>query len=184
MPYADDPAGFERILLSLLAEHAPPLRERVDEREFGVTGPLDVAQGVVTPTVRRGWAEVADGRYAMAVGDAWVYNDPVTGQGANLASRCAFTLAEAVAEGPPYDREFCRRAGRRLWRDAEPIVEWTNAALGPPPPHVVDILAAATADGRVADEFIDRFDAPARMWDLLRSPDATAAWLGGFARTG
>jgi hypothetical protein len=34
--------------------------------------------------VRAGWAALPGGKYAMAMGDAWVVNDPVTGQGANL----------------------------------------------------------------------------------------------------
>lgn len=45
----------------------------------------------------------------IALGDAWVVNDPITGQGANLGSRCAFVLADAIVTGPPYDEALCRK---------------------------------------------------------------------------
>lgn len=36
--HAGDRAGFERTLLKLVGDHAPDLRERIDEREFGLAG--------------------------------------------------------------------------------------------------------------------------------------------------
>ena len=36
------------------------------------------------------------GGEVLAVGDAHIVNDPVLGQGANLASRCAWMLGEAL----------------------------------------------------------------------------------------
>jgi hypothetical protein len=114
----------------------------------------------------------------MALGDAWVLNDPIAGQGANLGSTCAFALAELISAGGPFDEEFCRRAEKELWRLAEPVVSWSNAALGPPPDHVLDIMGAATADQRIAAAFIDNFNDPAAMWEVMRSPDNTRTWLG------
>ncbi|HEU5158991.1 MAG TPA: styrene monooxygenase/indole monooxygenase family protein [Streptosporangiaceae bacterium] len=177
LEYSEAPAKFERDLLDLLAEHAPPLRERIEAAAFGLARPIDLLQGAITPTVRGGWARLSGDRYAMALGDAWVLNDPIAGQGANLGSACAFALADLITAGGPFDEEFCRRAERELWRLAEPVVGWSNAALGPPPDHVLDIMRAGTADQRVADAFINNFDDPAAMWEVLRSPDNTRAWL-------
>ena len=175
--YDEAPKEFDRTLLELLAEHAPPLRERINAAEFGLARPIDLLQGRITPAVRSGWAQLSGDRYALALGDAWVLNDPISGQGANLGSTCAFALAELISAGGPYDEEFCRRAERELWRLAEPVVNWSNSALGPPPDNVLDIMRAATADPRVADAFIDNFDDPAAMWDVLRSADNTSIWL-------
>jgi Styrene monooxygenase A putative substrate binding domain len=177
LDYNKAPAEFERHLLKLLAEHAPPLRERIDAAEFGLARPIDLLQGGITPTVRTGWARLSGDRYALALGDAWVLNDPIAGQGANLGSACAFALAELISAGVPFDEQFCRRAERELWRLAEPVVSWSNAALGPPPDNVLDIMRAATADQRIADAFIDNFNDPAAMWETMRSPDNTSAWL-------
>ncbi|HEX6471315.1 MAG TPA: styrene monooxygenase/indole monooxygenase family protein [Streptosporangiaceae bacterium] len=177
LDYSEAPAEFDRTLLELLAALAPPLRERIDAAEFGLARPIDLLQGGITPAVRRGWAGLSGDRYALAVGDAWVLNDPIAGQGANLASTCAFALAELIAAGGPFDEEFCRRAEATLWRLAEPVVSWSNSALEPPPDNVLDILRAATADQRVADAFIDNFNDPVAMWRLMGSADATSAWL-------
>ncbi|HZB32305.1 MAG TPA: styrene monooxygenase/indole monooxygenase family protein [Streptosporangiaceae bacterium] len=177
LSYDEAPAEFNRTLLELLAEHAPPLRERIDAAEFGLARPIDLLQGRITPTVRGGWAQLSGDRYALAVGDAWVLNDPISGQGANLGSRCAFALADLISAGGPYDEEFCRRAEKELWRLAEPVVNWSNSALGPPPDNVLDIMRTATTDQRIADAFVNQFDDPAAMWEVLRSADNTRTWL-------
>jgi 2-polyprenyl-6-methoxyphenol hydroxylase-like FAD-dependent oxidoreductase len=169
--------GLAKAVLTELAEHAPALRERVDERAFDLAHPHDLVQGGITPTVRTGWAALPSGRYAVAVGDAWVVNDPIAGQGANLASHSAFVLADEIAAGGPYAEAFCRKAEARMWEFAKPVTEWTNAFLEPPPPHAVEILAAASADERVADAFMDNFNDPPAMWDALGSPDGAATWL-------
>jgi 2-polyprenyl-6-methoxyphenol hydroxylase-like FAD-dependent oxidoreductase len=178
--HAGDQAGFEKTLLSLVAEYAPDLRERISETEFGVRRPGDVIQGGITPTVRRGWATLPSGRVVLALGDAWVLNDPLTGQGANLGSRCAFELAELIQEGGPFDASFAERASERLWRIAEPVVAWSNLNIGPPPEHLGGIFFEATADQRVADAFVTNFNHPAAMWEAIKSPEAAREWLRGI----
>lgn len=175
--HAADPAGFEKSLLALVAEYAPDLRARITDRAFGIRRPGDVIQGGLTPTVRRGWTTLPSGRVALALGDAWVLNDPLTGQGANLGSRCAFELADLIARGGPFDAAFAERASERLWRIAEPVVSWSNLNIGPPPEHLGGIFAAASGDQRVADAFVGNFNHPAAMWEAVRSPEATEAWL-------
>jgi 2-polyprenyl-6-methoxyphenol hydroxylase-like FAD-dependent oxidoreductase len=174
--------GLGRAVLKELAEHAPALRERADEREFDLAGPNDLLQGAITPTVRTGWAVLTEGKYCVAVGDAWVVNDPVTGQGANLGSHSAFVLAEEILAGPPYDEAFCRKAEARMWEFARPVTEWTNAFLQPPPPHALAVLGAASQDQRVADAFVNNFNDPVAQWAALGTPEGAAAWLAGFAR--
>lgn len=93
MRYEDDSKGFEATVLKLLREHAPPIYERVNLKEFGVRSPLDVLQGAITPTARRGYASLGNGKFALALGDVHVVNDPILGQGANAASKCAWVLS-------------------------------------------------------------------------------------------
>lgn len=175
--HAADPRGFDRAVLDVLTRFAPAVRDRVDDREFGLTRPIDLLQGAITPTVRRGWAELDTGRCAIAIGDAWVLNDPIVGQGANLGSHSAFVLADMILAGPPYDSGFCRAAEARMWEFARPVTEWSNAFLQPPPPHAVELLAAAAQHPRVADAFVDNFNDPPAMWHVLSSPEHTSAWL-------
>lgn len=182
--HAADPAGFEKTLLTLVAEYAPDLRARITDSDFGIRQPGDVIQGGLTPTVRRGWTVLPSGRVALALGDAWVLNDPLTGQGANLGSRCAFELADLIREGGPFDESFAERVGERLWRIAEPVVAWSNLNIGPPAEHLGGIFVTATGDQRVADAFVGNFNHPDAMWEAIRSPEATEAWLRDVTAAG
>jgi 2-polyprenyl-6-methoxyphenol hydroxylase-like FAD-dependent oxidoreductase len=178
-----DPVGFDATILAALREHAPVIFERVDDAEFGLTRSLDLLQGAVTPVVRRAWAPLSRGAFAVAVGDAWITNDPLTGQGANLGSDCAEVLARAVADASAYDERFCRSLEAAMWAFAEPVVSWTNSFLQPPAPNVVDLIVAAASDQAVADAFADNFDDPAAMWRSLATPEGTAELLQRAAAT-
>ncbi|MEU0845859.1 styrene monooxygenase/indole monooxygenase family protein [Streptomyces sp. NPDC005962] len=173
-----DPGAFHRAVLHLVAEHAPALRERVDTKEFTLIAPGELAQGGITPVVRQGWARLDDGRYALAIGDAWITNDPLTAQGANLGSHSAFELAELIATGGgPFDERFCRTASDRLWDHARHVVDWSNAFLAEPPPHLTELFQHAAQDKRVADAFVSDFNDPVAMWETLSGPEGTASFL-------
>jgi hypothetical protein len=182
MRYDDDPARFETEVLELFRVHAPSIYERVDRAEFALTRPVDLLQGAITPTVRQGWIRLESGTYAVAVGDAWVVNDPLTGQGANLGSHCAWALSEAILADVAYDELFCRQVEARMWEMAGPVTAWSNAFLQPPPDHVLELLGAATADKAVADALIGGFADPQAMWRRLATPERAAAFLAGFRK--
>jgi hypothetical protein len=179
--YDDDPAAFETALLDLLREHAPRVYERIDRAAFGLTGPLDLLQGAITPTVRRGYTRLANGSYALAIGDVHVLNDPILGQGANAASHAAWVTGDAIdsvaRQAGPFDEAFCRAVEDRIWAYSRPVTEWTNAALHPPPPHVLEVFQAAARSKAIADEVIDNFNAPARNWAIFESPESARAYL-------
>ena len=177
MRYDDDPAAFDALGLDLLRRYAPTVYERVDHAAFGLTGPLDVLQGALTPTVRRPFCEVTPGRFVVAVGDAYVLNDPIAGQGANLGSRSAAILAEAICRDVAFDEWFCRGVARDMWAAAEPVTNFTNSFFSPPAPHVNEILAAATAQQSVADAFANLYADPVAAWRALATADRAAAFL-------
>jgi Styrene monooxygenase A putative substrate binding domain len=68
--YEDDPRRFNATVLALLREHAPAVYERVEPQRFGLTGPLDLHKGAITPVVRRGYLPLVGGRYAVAIFEA------------------------------------------------------------------------------------------------------------------
>jgi hypothetical protein len=185
--YDDDPSAFETALFELLREHAPRVYARIDRAEFGLTGPLDLLQGAITPTVRRGYARLENGRHALAIGDVHVLNDPILGQGANAASHAAWVAGEAIAEvarrDGPFEEAFCRTVEERIWTYARPVTEWTNAALHPPAPHVIEVFEAAAESKAIADEVIDNFNAPDRNWAIFESPERASAFLRSRSRS-
>jgi hypothetical protein len=177
MRYEDNPAAFEATVLDLLREHAPPIYARINRHEFGVTRPQDVLQGAITPTVRRGYAPLTDEKFAVAVGDAHILNDPVLGQGANLASRCAWVLGEAILEERVFNEAFCREVEQRLWEAGRAVTLWTNLMLQPPPPHALQLLVAAAQNQAIADELSDNFNAPEQNWEIFGSPAGAECFL-------
>jgi 2-polyprenyl-6-methoxyphenol hydroxylase-like FAD-dependent oxidoreductase len=173
-----DPERFYRDVLALVAEFAPELRERIDTARFALIAPGEVAQGGITPVVRHGWARLTAGTYALAIGDAWITNDPLTAQGANLGSWTAFALAELITTATgAFDDEFCRTVSERLWAHARHVVEWSTAFLAPPSPHVAGLFQKAAEDKRVADAFVNNFNEPIAMWRTLSSPDGVESFL-------
>ena len=175
--HKDDPKAFIAAILELLRHHAPSVYERIDERRFDVSRPQDLAHAAITPTVRRGFIELPLGRLAVALGDAHVLMDPITGQGANNASHAAGVLADAICTAREFDRAFCSRVEREISSYAVPVSEAANARLQPPTPHFRELLAAAARDQRVADVYADGYNHPDRFWAIASSPGATAALL-------
>lgn len=94
MKYEEDPRRFNTTFMPMLHGYAPAIYERIDPLWFSLTRPLDLLQGGVTPTVRHGHVRLRSGKYALAIGDVRIINDPITGQGANTASRTAWMVGE------------------------------------------------------------------------------------------
>lgn len=177
MRYDDDRTQFESTVLELLREYAPIIYERVNLKEFGVTRSLDVLQGAITPTVRRGYVSLGNDKFAMAVGDVHMLHDPIIAQGANNASRCAWILGEALVEASLLNEEFCNDTEQLLWEAGRASMEWTNATLQPPSPHAIELFVAATQNKEIADELTDNFNAPDKNWEIFGSPERAAEFL-------
>jgi 2-polyprenyl-6-methoxyphenol hydroxylase-like FAD-dependent oxidoreductase len=171
-------------VLELLRVHAPWLYELVQPAEFGLNRPLDLLQGAITPVVRRGYVPLRNGKFALALGDAHILNDPVTAQGANVASRAAWILGQAIMNDREFDQRFCETVEQRILEYALPVTEWTNAMLQPPPPHALEFLIAASQIPAVADAFVEGYNTPSRLWHILSSPERTTAFLHEYGWTG
>jgi 2-polyprenyl-6-methoxyphenol hydroxylase-like FAD-dependent oxidoreductase len=175
--YEDDPAVFERTVLDILRDHYPKVFERVDQSEFGLTGPLDLLQGAVTPIVREDYVRLPTGKYALAVGDAHVVVDPLVGQGANLASYSAWELGNAIATGLSYDERFCLQVAHRRAERMLGCSDWVNFMLAPPAPHLLELVGAMSQNRSICDEFTYNFNEPEKQWDILATPERTHAFL-------
>ncbi|MEV4109146.1 styrene monooxygenase/indole monooxygenase family protein [Nonomuraea sp. NPDC049695] len=164
-------------LARLLPRHAPRLAERADPG-LELLGEHDLLRGAVPPVVRQAVAELPGGRIALAVGDAWITSDPLTGQGANLGSACAWIAADAIAAGGPYDTAFGHATAERMWAAAAPVTHWTNSFLRPPAEHVLTLLLAAASRQDVADLVLELFADPAYAWAVFSSPEEVARIVG------
>ena len=177
LDYGADPKAFEATILGVLEKHYPLTFERVDRHEFGLTRPQDLLQGALVPQLRTDYSRLANGKFALAMGDVHSVVDPLVGQGANSASHSAWAIGEVILEDLGFDELFCQRVIRRRAEVVEAISDWTNLMIGPMQPHLMAMLIAMAQNRTVCDEFTDNFGAPDRQWTNLASPERTAAYL-------
>jgi hypothetical protein len=138
--------------------------------------------GSVTPTVRQPVAEIKPGFFALAMADVVVTNDPITGQGANNAVKCAQVYLEAIIQqgDKPFDDEFMRCTFERYWEAVAPSVKWTNAMLTPPPPHILELMLAADNEPLIANRFANCFDNPSDLENWFFNPDKFYHYIRGL----
>ncbi|GII65921.1 hypothetical protein Skr01_60060 [Sphaerisporangium krabiense] len=160
------------------AAHFPWLARRIAGAV--VTDAGATLAGRFAPTRRRPVAHTASGRAILGGGDVLVLNDPVTGQGANNAARCAqLYLDEIAGRGDaPFDEAWMTRTFERYERLVSASTRWTNQVLRPWPPHVRDLLAGARDRGDLAQAFAEGFGDPASILSWWESPREAARLLG------
>ncbi|MCX4745526.1 FAD-binding oxidoreductase [Kitasatospora sp. NBC_01287] len=177
-----EPAEHLRLTLELMKTFTPwefdRTRGGVELTDAGAT-----LAGRYAPVVRNPIGELPGGGLVLGVADVVVANDPITGQGSNNAAKCAAVYLEAiVAHGDkPFDREFLQSAFDRYWDDAQHVTKWTNAMLGPPPEHVLNLIGAAGQLPPVAHRFANGFDNPADFENWFYDPEKAGAYLASVA---
>ncbi len=144
-----------------------------------LTDPLGTLVGQVVPTVRHPCARLPSGRLVFGMGDVVVLNDPITGQGANGAAKCARVYEQAIVahEDRPFDAGFMQRTFDRYWQYAKHVVDWTNAMLAPPQPHMLRLLGTAGEMPGVARRFANGFDDPRDYANFFMTPEKADTFL-------
>ena len=128
-------------------------------------------------------ATLPSGRTVLGMADVVVLNDPITGQGSNNASKCAQSYLDTILdhENLPYDRAFQQNAFERYWTRIKPVADWTNALLQPPPPHVLQMLGAASQFPEIAHRFANGFNDPVDFGDYFLDPAGSERYLAEVA---
>jgi 2-polyprenyl-6-methoxyphenol hydroxylase-like FAD-dependent oxidoreductase len=160
----------------IVRDYSPWLAQRLAKAR--VVDDSSWLTGAFTPTVRKPVGTLPSGRQVMGLGDALILNDPIAGQGLNCAGKMAHHVGEAiVAHGEqPVTAGWMRETFERFWHsDGQYITGFTNMLLQPPPPHVQELLGAATEVPAVADNFFSNFTEPQDFWPWILSPEATKA---------
>lgn len=140
-------------------------------RNIALTDDNGILSGCVVPSVRKPVAKVA-GTPILGMADAVVLNDPITGQGANNAARCAEIYLEAILErgNGPADAEWMQQTFDRYWDGyAKWVTEWTNLLLRPPT-HVLRLLDCAGKNPAIASAFVNGFDDPRTLFPWFMEP--------------
>ncbi|TCO55221.1 2-polyprenyl-6-methoxyphenol hydroxylase-like FAD-dependent oxidoreductase [Actinocrispum wychmicini] len=152
-------------------------------RNTAPNGPLDYLKGKVTPVVRDPVGTLDFGAKVLAMGDTAVTNDPIAGQGANMAAHCAAAYQQTILDqgDRPFDEEFMRRAFDRFWQTAKHAVRFSNDLLSPPPPHVLATFQAAQENPVVAHRFAALFNDNSDYTAWLTDEKVAMAYLASLA---
>ncbi|MEE1760087.1 styrene monooxygenase/indole monooxygenase family protein [Streptomyces sp. SP18BB07] len=148
-----------------------------------VTDPGAALTGRYTPVVRHPVGQLPSGGLVLGAGDVVVANDPLTGQGANSATKCAAVYLSAILDhgDGEFDEAWMRRTFERFWRIVGPVTKWTNTMLAPPAGHVLELVGAAEGLPVVADRFANGFDDPADFEGYFYDAEKTRAYLAEVA---
>lgn len=174
----DSPERHLERFVELLERHVPWVGERYDALEL--TDPGGTLRGGFTPVVRHPVATLPTAGPVLGLGDAVVTNDPITGQGSNMAAKCAAGYLECILEhgDRPFDAAFMDRAFETFWaRHGRATTAWTNMMLLPPPPHVLEILGAAGGFPAIGNRYIAAFDDPNDFDEWFIDPEKAAGYL-------
>ena len=69
------------------------------------------------------------------------------------------------------------RTFERYWDYAQYVTTWTNAMLGAPPPHVLELLGAGNEHQAIANRFVNGFNDPRDFFEWFMTPDKAEAYL-------
>lgn len=146
-------------------------------RHVELTDENGILAGRFAPTVRKPVLTLPSGKIVFGLGDALVTNDPLTGQGSNNATKASKVYYDAIlARGDkPYTAEWMNDTFEQFWKYGRHVVEWTNALLAPPQPHVLNALGAAQQLPTLAHTIANAFNYPpvlAPWWHDAHACDA------------
>jgi hypothetical protein len=184
LDYEAAPRAFEHRILEALEQHHGSTYRRVDHDRFRLTRPRDLLQGCFTPVTRRPWAEVSNDKYVLATGDLRCTMDPVTGQGANLASYGAWVWADHIIEaGGKIDEAVCREYEKTVAYRTAGTVNFNNAMLDPEP-YLPELMHAMSDNADMADDFTRRFACPETLWwEVLKDRQTCDDYMARFSPT-
>ncbi|MEU6217046.1 styrene monooxygenase/indole monooxygenase family protein [Streptomyces sp. NPDC047022] len=176
-----DPAEHLSLTLELMERFTPWEYARATKVELTDAG--GTLSGRYAPTVRNPIGRLPGGGLVLGVADVVVANDPITGQGSNSAAKCAASYLASILEhgDKEFDEAWMRGTFDRYWDVARHTTKWTNAMLGVPPEHVLNLLGAAGTLQPVADRFANGFDNPADFENFFFDPEKTQAYLTSVA---
>ncbi|QFZ17085.1 styrene monooxygenase/indole monooxygenase family protein [Saccharothrix syringae] len=142
------------------------------------TSPVTWIKGEVTPVVRRPVGVLPSGRHVLGLGDAVVLNDPLTGQGANNATRMArFFADELTAFDGPYTPEWLAGRFDEWWERGRYTNEFTNRMLAPLGEAQKELILAASHHPEIAERLWEGFNDPASLAPWFFEPPATREFL-------
>jgi flavin-dependent dehydrogenase len=159
--------------LEILRRFVPWEAERCADIELADSNATLI--GSYIPEVRYPIYQLSSNRAVLGMGDAVVLNDPISGQGANNASKCASIYMSKILshQDKPFDKAWMQETFDDFWEDAKWSTALSNLLLKSPDEHVIELLAAAGQIPALADKIANGFDCPKILFPWITSPIET-----------
>lgn len=158
----------------LLKQYVPWEAEKCEQIQL--TDNQATLMGRYVPSVKYPVAKMPCGKFILGMADTVVLNDPVAGQGANNAAKCADIYIERIIKRgqQPFDEIWMQETFEQYWKQyAHAATQWSNMLLLPPPPHVIELLSAASKLPLLADKLANGFDDPSTLFPWIMDPVQT-----------
>jgi hypothetical protein len=155
-------------------------------RNVELTDANGILAGRFPPVVRKPICKLPSGGLALGIGDVVATNDPITGQGANTASKAASIYLKRILErrNKPFDAPWMQQTFDAFWDYAQWVVKWTNSLLIPPAPQILELMGAASQIPPLAGKIANGFNNPpdySPWWFDQAQADSMIKKLAGAA---
>ncbi|CAD5201654.1 styrene monooxygenase/indole monooxygenase family protein [Pseudomonas sp. FEN] len=140
-------------------------------------------KGRYTPAVKHPVAKMPGGTFVLGMADAVVLNDPIAGQGANSATKCASVYFDRIVERnkDPFDETWMQETFECCWRRyARASTEWSNILLMRSSRQVVELLRSASQLPSLADKLANGFDDANAFFPWIADPIETRGVIDSF----
>lgn len=165
----DSPADYLKQAKTVVNKFVPWAADRV--ADVTLTDDKAVLRGCYPPVVRKPVATLPSGRKVLGMADLVVLNDPITGEGANNAVKCAKTYLDAIVErgAEPFDEAWMNQTFETYWDYVQWATAYTNITLEGPQ-HVRDLVRAGARSEVIRQWHADSRSVPENFFPAWADP--------------
>jgi flavin-dependent dehydrogenase len=144
--------------------------ELVDEQAW--------VKGAITPIVRHPVGHLPSGAVVMGIGDVVLLHDPVTGQGANNATKMAHLVKQHIIErgNQSFDASWMQRVFDEFWNYAQHSRIFTDCLLAPPA-HLQDLMVAMAENPDILADYLQGLNHPPSLASWFFEPEVAKNYL-------
>ncbi|MFM2322160.1 MAG: hypothetical protein RLZZ225_313 [Pseudomonadota bacterium] len=138
-------------------------------QKIALTDRQATLQGSVTPVIRNPIFRLPCGKPILGLGDTVILNDPIGGQGANIACQTANFYLEKIKarKNLLFSETWMHETFEIYWKQiAQWAVQWTNLLLKPSE-NLITLLQAASTQADTANQLANGFNNPAKLLRIL-----------------
>jgi 2-polyprenyl-6-methoxyphenol hydroxylase-like FAD-dependent oxidoreductase len=134
--------------------------------------------GAITPTVRQPIGRLPSGATVMGIGDAVLLHDPLTGQGANSATKMAHLVKQRIIEhgNQRFDESWMQRVFDEFWNYAQYTHAFTDCLLSPPD-YLLDIMVAMAENPEVTRDYLNGLNHPPSLSSWFFDAESAKEYL-------